>query len=82
LAIQRVAKRVAQGGHAIPPNVILRRFWNGLSNMRNLYLPLADIAAIYDNSGPKAQLIIEKGLDIPLRVLDARKWAVIEGMVP
>jgi len=31
-AIRRVAERVAQGGHSIPPEVIRRRFVSGLQN--------------------------------------------------
>lgn len=41
LSIQRVAKRVSEGGHSIPPDVIYRRFRTGLRNMRHFYLPLA-----------------------------------------
>lgn len=50
-AIDRVARRVSQGGHEIPEDTIVRRFYSGLSNMREMYLPLADTAAIYDNGG-------------------------------
>jgi predicted ABC-type ATPase len=48
-AIARVQKRVREGGHSIPTEVIYRRFEAGIWNMRHLYLPLADTAAIYDN---------------------------------
>jgi predicted ABC-type ATPase len=48
-AIARVARRVSQGGHSIPDEVVRRRFSAGLWNMRHLYLPLADDATIYDN---------------------------------
>jgi predicted ABC-type ATPase len=45
-AINRVARRVRQGGHSIPADTIVRRLHTGLNNMRNLYLPLANTAAI------------------------------------
>ena len=48
-SIARVARRVRQGGHYIPDEVIRRRYQTGLWNMRNLYLPQADDATIYDN---------------------------------
>jgi predicted ABC-type ATPase len=50
IALQRVAQRVREGGHAIPPAVIRRRYVSGLRNMLGQYLPLADIAAIYENA--------------------------------
>jgi predicted ABC-type ATPase len=41
-AIQRVAARVAAGGHDIPEATIRRRFNAGLKNFHNIYKPLAD----------------------------------------
>jgi predicted ABC-type ATPase len=40
VALERVAQRVRRGGYNIPNDVIVRRYWVGLSNMRLLYLPL------------------------------------------
>ena len=37
LAIQRVAARVAKGGHGIPENTIRRRFAKGWTNFENIY---------------------------------------------
>ena len=48
-SIARVARRVSQGGHHIPEDVIRRRYLSGLWNMRHLYLPLAYDAFVYDN---------------------------------
>jgi len=41
-AIERVASRVAQGGHHIPESTIRRRFEKGLWNLENIYLPMVD----------------------------------------
>lgn len=49
-AVKRVAKRVSQGGHNIPIDVIYRRYRAGLSNLFKLYLPVVDYWALYDNS--------------------------------
>ena len=49
-AVKRVAKRVSQGGHNIPLDVIYRRYRAGLSNLFKLYLPVVDYWAFYDNS--------------------------------
>ncbi len=56
-AIDRVAARVAQGGHSIPEQVIRRRFIGGLLNFERLYQPIVDVWSIYDNSGDKPRLI-------------------------
>jgi predicted ABC-type ATPase len=50
-AIARVAARVAQGGHAIPEDVIRRRFAAGLHNFHSVYKLLADGWMLYDNMG-------------------------------
>jgi len=57
LAIQRVADRVAQGGHHIPDAVIRRRFTTGRRNFLNLYKPLANAWRHYDTAGDKPLLI-------------------------
>ena len=49
-AVKRVAKRVSQGGHNIPLDVIYRRYRAGLSNLFKLYKPVVDYWALYDNS--------------------------------
>lgn len=49
-AVKRVAKRVSQGGHNIPLDVIYRRYRAGLANLFQLYKPVVDYWALYDNS--------------------------------
>jgi predicted ABC-type ATPase len=56
-AISRVAKRVMQGGHNIPEPIIRRRFAAGLTNFQQLYAPLVDSWALYDNSEPMPVLL-------------------------
>jgi len=46
----RVADRVRRGGHNVPEKVVRRRFNRGLPNLFNLYRPLLDLWAIFDNS--------------------------------
>jgi predicted ABC-type ATPase len=77
-AIQRVAQRVARGGHHIPDDVIARRYSAGLYNMRRMFLPLAHAAAIYDNSLEPPVLIAEKESDSSFTVRDAQRWKSIE----
>lgn len=57
LAARRVAARVRQGGHAVAPLDIARRFNRSWSNFESLYRPLADAWAVYDNSNDAPRLI-------------------------
>lgn len=50
LAVQRVAERVAKGGHNIPMDVIRRRYVAGISNLFRLFMREVDYWEIYDNS--------------------------------
>jgi predicted ABC-type ATPase len=77
-SIARVSKRVSEGGHSIPTEAIYRRFRTGLWNMIHLYLPLADTAAIYDNSGQERALVAEKESGFPVRVFDQERWLRME----
>jgi predicted ABC-type ATPase len=81
-ALTRVARRVGEGGHAIPDDVVVRRYWAGLRNMRDLYLPLAEVAAIYDNSDNGRIMIAERTPDADLIVHDSARWAAIVRATP
>lgn len=63
LAIARVRQRVREGGHNIPEPVIRRRFASGLDNFENLYKPLVDEWALYDNSSSEP-VLIEEGVNV------------------
>jgi predicted ABC-type ATPase len=60
-AVARVGLRVSQGGHAIPPEVIARRFKAGLRNFETLYRPLVDEWQRIDNGNPTPLLLSEGG---------------------
>jgi len=57
LALQRIAARVRQGGHAVPRDDVVRRFDRSWTNFRGIYPPLADARAVYDNSGEVPRLL-------------------------
>ncbi|MDA8254890.1 MAG: zeta toxin family protein [Betaproteobacteria bacterium] len=59
-AIARVAMRVRQGGHNIPPAIIRRRFVSGIKNFHDVYQSRVDFWQRFDNSG-SAPLLREEG---------------------
>ena len=50
LSLNRIAMRVAQGGHNVPTEDALRRFKRGLRNFETYYRPLADEWTFVDTS--------------------------------
>jgi predicted ABC-type ATPase len=50
MAEARVAKRVQEGGHDIPKEVIHRRYWLGLNHLFNIYQPIVDSWFLFDNN--------------------------------
>ena len=51
LAKERVAQRVSEGGHNIPSPIIERRYFAGIKNLFELFIPIVDSWIIADNSG-------------------------------
>lgn len=77
-AIQRVAKRVKLGGHAIEEEVIRRRYTAGLSNLFRLYLPVVSSWKIFDNSVPGAPLDIAEGDKYTLTIKNEERFAELK----
>lgn len=57
IALKRIAERVKQGGHDVAAKDVLRRFIRGWDNFCAVYRSLADVWAVYDNSGEVPQLL-------------------------
>jgi predicted ABC-type ATPase len=81
-SIARVARRVSQGGHQIPEDVIRRRNLAELWNTRHLYLPLAYDAFVFDNRDRALRLIARRAAGSPLIVADEGIWSRIEELTP
>ena len=74
LAKERVKTRVLEGGHNIPVDVIERRYFKGIKNLFEIYIPISDQVLIFDNSEGKHQLIAEKSSSDELNILDKQKF--------
>ncbi len=68
LAKERVLSRVAEGGHNIPPDVITRRYYSGLINLFDLYIPICDYWMIFNSSNPTIELIAEGNFNLNLQI--------------
>lgn len=78
LAVQRVAKRVASGGHDIPEETIRRRYERGRANFFGLYRELADQWIVVDNTGA-VRVDVARFEDSVLEILQPETWKLISG---
>lgn len=77
LAIKRVAMRVAAGGHNIPTDTIVRRYRQGMENLRRIYLPLCNYWVLIDNSDKQGKWVAEGGLSTATRIYNKRIYNLI-----
>lgn len=77
-AVARVAKRVSLGGHHIPTDVVYRRYEAGLQNLFQLYMPICDYWALYDNSNCPARKLACGWLGRPVCVEDNARFSQLK----
>lgn len=77
MAVERVARRVRMGGHAVPEDTIRRRYGAGLKNFFSLYLPLATGWRLYDNSRGSPRRVAVGSRTGLVQVADPESWAAL-----
>lgn len=78
LALARVRRRVAAGGHAIPERDVRRRWARSLVNFFDHCVPLATTWRVYDGSAPtRAPAVARAAAGQPPVVRNAAVWATI-----
>ncbi|MEX6687649.1 zeta toxin family protein [Danxiaibacter flavus] len=80
LAIERVKLRVSEGGHNIPAETIIRRYYLGLKNFLHLYRDKVDYWMLIDNSLTQPQLIAEGNAEF-YEVSNDEKWILINEII-
>lgn len=78
MAIKRVEQRVTHGGHDVPVEVIVRRYWSGMRNLFRLYLPIADYWILIDNSYDPFEVIAEGNLTTVNAVENPEKFLFLK----
>lgn len=77
-AVERVARRVQEGGHNVPPEVIRRRYYRGLRYLTSLYTPICDYWVIYNNSSVDGVKKVAYGTHDEIReVVDSLSYRTI-----
>lgn len=62
IACQRVEKRVSEGGHDIPKETIYSRYYHGLNNLFEIFMPIVDYWALYDNNLQSSLIADSEGI--------------------
>jgi len=61
-------------GHHIDTNITKRRYINGIKNLFEIYVDIADEVLIFDNSFGAPELIAEKSFDSEMKILSTIKF--------
>jgi predicted ABC-type ATPase len=81
LAIGRVRRRVSEGGHDIPEEVIRRRYQAGIDNLFGTYMSCVDYWLMADNSQENRIIVAEGGRNILTEIHDVELFKTIENYV-
>ena len=77
MAFDRVAKRVSRGGHNIPLDIIERRYFRGIKNLINLYIPICNNWLVFTNVNVDSKLVAKKSAVFGKVVLNDDIWNII-----
>lgn len=80
-AIERVAERVAKGGHNIPNDTIIRRYWEGLDNLFNIYMSIVDTWILVNNGETPRIIVATGGRDQETIIRESKQYKIIKGYV-
>ena len=80
-AMERVAERVSKGGHNIPQDIIVRRYYEGIYNLFNIYMSIVDTWVLVNNSETPRSIIASGGKDQELAIVNNDLFKKIENYV-
>ncbi|MBR1388664.1 MAG: zeta toxin family protein [Prevotella sp.] len=60
-AMERVAERVSKGGHNISQDIIIRRYYEGIDNLFQIYMPIVDTWIMVNNSETPRSIVASGG---------------------
>jgi predicted ABC-type ATPase len=76
-AYDRVAKRVSEGGHNTLVDVIERRYFRGIKNLLDLYVPVCDGWFVINSVGVNSKLVAKGGAKLKKTILNLDIWKII-----
>jgi predicted ABC-type ATPase len=78
MALERVAKRVSRGGNNIPEDVVERRYYGGIKNLLDLYIPICDNWVVFDNRSSVSEMVAEGAKFLKKSIINADIWNIIK----
>ncbi|HAL82518.1 MAG TPA: zeta toxin, partial [Mucilaginibacter sp.] len=76
-AYDRVAKRVSEGGHNIPIDTIERRYYRGIKNLLNLYIPVCDKWIVMNNASVPSEVVAQSSTLFGEVIINSDIWNTI-----
>ncbi|MDR1739298.1 MAG: zeta toxin family protein [Bacteroidales bacterium] len=73
MACERVKSRVLSGGHSIEQDIIRRRYYRGIENLFDVYMPISDEVVIFDNSVSPLDMIAMKSSN-NFEIINSKKY--------
>lgn len=73
-AVLRVAQRVIEGGHNIPEDVILNRYFAGIRNFFRLYKNIVDVWLLINNERNPRVLIAQGGIGCEEQIMNVELY--------
>ena len=80
-AMERVVERVSKGGHNIPQDIIVRRYYEGIDNLFKIYMPIVDTWVLVNNSETPRSIVATGGKDQETAVRNSVLFKTIEEYV-
>lgn len=80
-AMERVAERVSKGGHNIPQDIIVRRYYEGIDNLFKIYMPIVDTWVLVNNSETPRSIIASGGKDQKPQIINNELFKILEEYV-
>lgn len=80
LAVERVNKRVSEGGHSIEETIIKRRYFRGMKNLIKIFINLCDYWIVVDNSKKQFNFIAQGQTSNIKEVYDHIAWEQINSL--
>ena len=81
LALKRVSERVKRGGHNIPVDVVERRYYTGVKNLFNLFMPVCDAWILADNTFDQLVIIAHGKKKFEKNIENNDLWLLIKNQV-
>jgi len=77
IAIDRVKDRVNNGGHNIPKDIIIRRYYRGIFNLIHFYIPICNSWIIFNNTKGESEMVAKGEFELNRIVENQYLWNIV-----